>query len=746
MSNALPESSSTPELDEVIADYIQQVEAGRSPDQADLLQRYPHLARKLAEYFAAERRVGAWAHEPTFVPSTPFVPSTDDDRPDAPPQDAAGVEPDFAKVVPGTVLAGQYRVIDVKAGGMGRVYLAEDLRARERGTILNVALKTVPDYAEWRRRRLQKGAPDGPAEYANLLARFHREALAWVRLGSHHNIVFAGYVLTIGGRPHLWLEHIDGGDLADWISEGGLTIARSVNYALQFCAGMQHAVRTAGMVHRDIKPSNVLIKDGRIVKITDFGLSRAYGSGDRSAEEGAGDDNSATGSSVRRGGTRSYMPPEQFLSLASADTRSDIFSFGVMLFEMLTRRKLFSAKDACQMFHDRAPLPYACEFNAEVPGALSDLVRRCVQYLPQDRYQSFDELTHDLQQINDALPDRLPIPRDPKVIPAEKLTPSIRAEGETYSLISLGHFEEAARRAQDGIDIDPGKLEHWVNRGTALMELSDFTGARECYRRATQLARGDARSWSNLGWAELALERPEAGLAAASTALRRNAEFAEAWMCRGCCERALGRLQDAVRSLERAAELEPHNWKIHANLGTVLAQSGRSGEALESFAKSAEMNSGDAAVWRQLGWCYAQEQRWTESRTALDRSLALDPENKDTAALRALVMRSQSQAKTIQQRGGLGEPYCNDHCYSAAGKDIALANLQGYEGPCGFCQTPVRLGDGSGSLAHPFRGVFLYVCPGCRSQAQSHAAGIQECCFCQTRLFDSAGHLPQQPT
>ena len=84
----------------------------------------------------------------------------------------------------------------------------------------------------------------------------------------------------------------------------------------------------------------------------------------------------------------------------------------------------------------------------------------------------------------------------------------------------------------------------------------------------------------------------------------------------------------------------------------------------------------------------------------------------------------------MSHRGGLGEPYCSEKCYDAAGKDIALANIHGYSGPCGFCQRPVRLSTGSGNLAHPFRRIFLYICPACRARAEAHAAQIHECCFC----------------
>jgi hypothetical protein len=86
------------------------------------------------------------------------------------------------------------------------------------------------------------------------------------------------------------------------------------------------------------------------------------------------------------------------------------------------------------------------------------------------------------------------------------------------------------------------------------------------------------------------------------------------------------------------------------------------------------------------------------------------------------------------RRGGLGEPYCSGRCYDAAGKDISAAALLGYDGPCGFCQRPVLLSLGSGNSAHPFRKIFLYICPECRSKAEAHAAGIRECCFCGGRL------------
>jgi len=287
-------------------------------------------------------------------------------------------------LTPGAFQAHRYRVFGVKSGGMGRVYLADSLDTQPRRLHDKAAIKTVADFDEWREMRRAKGVPADESHYADLLVRFRREALAWVRLGPHENIIFAWWVFEIGDKPHLLMDYADSGDLGSWIRERRLNVPLAVNFALQFCEGMKYAVRTAGMVHRDIKPGNVLIQAGRIVKIADFGLARAFhdeepalarrGSPDPaetadrqvSSEHGrasvvqvarSGDqpqrggdrpqspdgeyaEDRGAGLSVAGGGTPSYMPPEQWVSLSRADTRSDIFSFGAMLFEMLASTRL----------------------------------------------------------------------------------------------------------------------------------------------------------------------------------------------------------------------------------------------------------------------------------------------------------------------------------------------------------------------------------------------------------------------
>ena len=163
-----------------------------------------------------------------------------------------------------------------------------------------------------------------------------------LRLGKHDNIILAFMVIEVGAKPYLVMEYADSGDLHSWIEKGRLNVPLAVNFAMQFCEGMKHAVRTEGIVHRDIKPANVLIHDNRILKIADFGLAKAFAPdvAGLNADTYPGIDKSL---SVAGGGTLSYMSPEQFESLSRADTRSDIFSFGAMLYEMLTSHRLFTA-------------------------------------------------------------------------------------------------------------------------------------------------------------------------------------------------------------------------------------------------------------------------------------------------------------------------------------------------------------------------------------------------------------------
>lgn len=603
-------------VDEVIAKYLQAAEAGHLGDEQEWLARYPQFATGLAEFFAARNDLNKWVCPPEPTPMEPYLPTTEDFPEAAEPhsrRDPVRLKPMTASremIGKGTLLANRYQIFAVKAGGMGRVYLAVDLE-EEPGRhfrVYRVALKTVADFAEWREIRQARGREADQAIYADIVKRFRREAMAWIRLGKHANIVHALVVIEIGAKPYLLMEYADSGSLASWIEAGRLSVPLAVNFAMQFCEGMKHAARVAGIVHRDIKPQNVLIHHDRILKIADFGLAKAFASDFPNArEQGQGTDPSL---SLAGGGTPAYMSPEQWESLAKADVRSDVFSFGAMLYEMVTYERPFAFTRSYERALLGESLPLAHSISPNVPAPLSSIIARCVAYDPEDRYPCFEELVDDLARVNQALPERLPIREEPQRGVEEFSEPAVRFEQEIFSLISLGEYEQAVRRAEQAIETDPNDHDHWNNKGKALGELKRYEEARECFACATRLAPEEAIGWSNLAFAEMFVGNARAGVEAATKAISLDSRFVDGWHARGCCEKRLGRFAEGTASLTRATELAPHDWRIWANLGMCLEQLHQHDEAIQCLERAAKINPDDTSIQHQIALIRASQRRF----------------------------------------------------------------------------------------------------------------------------------------
>jgi eukaryotic-like serine/threonine-protein kinase len=271
----------------------------------------------------------------------------------------------------GTVFGGRYQIIEpLGRGGMGRVYRALDIKANE-----EVAIKLIrPDIAE-DKRTLER--------FVNEIKLAHRV--------SHRNIGKMYHLGEDQGLHYITMEYVPGEDLKSFIHRSRrLDIATTVAIAKQVCSGLSEA-HDAGIVHRDLKPSNVMIdKDGN-AKILDFGIARAAGAPGVTAE----------GSVI---GTPEYMSPEQVEGL-EADRRSDIYSFGVILFEMVTGRLPFAAETpfvvAFKQQSERPTPPE--EFNPQIPPQLSAVILRCLEKDRDGRYQTVEDLCRDLSAVEETM-------------------------------------------------------------------------------------------------------------------------------------------------------------------------------------------------------------------------------------------------------------------------------------------------------------------------------------------------------
>jgi serine/threonine protein kinase/predicted TPR repeat methyltransferase len=618
----------TSQLDEVVAAYLEAAEAGQSPSPQEWLARYPELAAELGEFFTAQEHFRQWAAPLEPSSTGPFLPATIDyagPQPGPFPADPLALRPAMVKreaIRAGSVIVRQdagFRVFDVKTGGMGIVYLAEDLREHRPGVRLLFALKTVADYGDWCMRRHAKPASADRETYDHLMRRFHREAEAWVHLGRHENIIWAIEAFEFAGKPYLLMEYADSGDLASWIAGGRLTVPLAVDFGIQFCEGMMHAVRAAGMVHRDIKPSNVLIAREKILRIADFGLSKAF---HLAAEEGgdASGPTAESGLSEAGAGTLPYMAPEQFYSIAAADTRSDIFSFGAMLYEMVTRKRLFTATGAREhLALRRQGAPPAHASDQQIPTALSEVIARCVAWDSDDRWQSFEDVRRALSEVYERLFGRTSMPSSVGGPAAED-----HFVRETHSLCQLAHYDKAVLRATEGLRQFPESALLWINKGMALLGLNCLAEARPCLERAVRLQPKNPLAWVNLSAIHAKEGNADETVRAAETAVRFDEKCYGAWANLGGALRALGRHEDAAFAYCRAAELKPSDWRIQFECGRSLSRLGRNAEACAALWQAANINPEDADVWFHLATSLRQAGRHEDALGAIDRSLEID--------------------------------------------------------------------------------------------------------------------------
>ena len=283
----------------------------------------------------------------------------------------------------GQLLADRFRILNfVAAGGMGEVYQAQDTRLNR-----TVALKILPGHLS------QK--PD-------LRQRLEREAQTISRL-SHPNICTIFDVGEYDGRPFLAMEFIQGVTLRQHLTAGKIPMRKIIPIAVQIADGLAKA-HELSIIHRDLKPENTMISD-ETVKILDFGLAKLT-----IEDHDKSDDCSTVGSTDTQAGvilgTIEYMSPEQ-ASGRLLDFRSDQFSFGAMLYEMVTGRRAFRRGSVTQTLLaivGEQPEPIAA-LNPEVPPPLCWVIERCLAKDPEKRYGSTRDLARDLAALRDRFSD-----------------------------------------------------------------------------------------------------------------------------------------------------------------------------------------------------------------------------------------------------------------------------------------------------------------------------------------------------
>jgi tetratricopeptide (TPR) repeat protein len=520
----------------------------------------------------------------------------------------------------GDVIGQKYFVHKVLgAGGFGIVYLVYS-----RETEVVYALKTLRD------EHLQD---------QTTRRRFQKEAETWVNLERHPYIVRAYQVEAIGRRLFIAMEYIapdqQGLNSLDGYLRGKpLELVQSLRWSIQFCYGMEYAYSRGVRSHRDIKPANIMIGFDGSVKISDFGLAsvldgspevtriklhihrRVVGLPGQTLEGAAC-------------GTPTHMAPEQFTNAVGCDERSDIYSFGIVLYQMATGGK----------FPFLAPLPktdaeedamhfwramHRLHSTSAVPRFKSPLfpvIHHCLEKKPAKRYQTFKELRRDLEAL-------LKNQTGEAINPPELRELELWEWGnEGVSLEQLGHPEGAIRCFDKIIEINPLDAKTWVNKGVSLNTLGRFDEAIDCFDKGHGIAPHLTLTLEGKGYSLYSLGRVNEAVACFDKAVELNPLDALTWSNRGEILRRLDRLQEANECFDKAIELNPKLPDAWEAKGATLSRMGHFAEAVACLEKTTELDPLDKVAWVAKGGNFSDLGSFSEAIACYDKAIALDPQD-----------------------------------------------------------------------------------------------------------------------
>lgn len=498
----------------------------------------------------------------------------------------------------GDRITGRYEIHDIKRGGMGIVFLCYDHEFKDA-----VAIKTFQD-----KYLTSKESID----------RFMWEAETWVRLEKHKNIVRANNVQIISDRPYIFLEFVVGdktygSDLTGWIWGNGLDLNTTLSFAIQFCLGMEHAEKKfremdKPFIHRDIKPGNIMVTQDKIIKITDFGLVKTFmGSKEdinigNVKDEDTGAERYGFSMAGSICGTPPYMSPEECRGEIEIDTRSDIYSFGCVLYEMLTGKPPFEGPhfDNYRAQHMTVKPRVPKELAPDIPDKLNYLVMKCLEKEPSKRYHDFKSLREGLSEIY--------LQQTRGRFKTEETSKELEAWEWNFkgiSLTNLGKNQEALACYERAIEIDPRYTIAWHNKGATLQKLGKNHEAIACYDKALEI----------------------------------NPYYAIAWSNKGRILGELGKYEDAIACCKRAIELQPYCGGLFYNMGTILRSFGKHQDAIAYFDSALNINRRNVEAWYSKGFSLGFLGKPKEAIVCFDTALEINPRcvdawhNKGTALI-----------------------------------------------------------------------------------------------------------------
>ena len=388
---------------------------------------------------------------------------------------------------PGDRIGGEYTVIKVfggeKKSGMGVVYLVQN-REIPKPIVLKTFQKTMSSDAK---------------------RQFLSEAKAWINAGAQSNIVQAYWVREIAEQLFVSAEYIepdaDGrNNLTHYLETGPLLTEIAIMWSAQFCYGMDYAKSKGVYVHRDIKPDNLMVDKSATLKITDFGLAKSFDETEYTPKQNwwpFGNKNknqsisqTKTGSAI---GTLPYMAPEQFIDAKNVDHRADIYSFGIILYQMITGNdypyRISSGSNELSYEFFKA---HTTQVPIPTNSPLMSIINCCLEKGPSSRYANYDDLLSAIKIVAKKLKIKVP-----RCVYVSKEDEELYAQAQSF--VVLNDSNRALQSINEYVSKYGENECGWTEKGRIHFERGEYQEGLKATEQSLKVNPYNTHAWNNLG-------------------------------------------------------------------------------------------------------------------------------------------------------------------------------------------------------------------------------------------------------
>ena len=508
----------------------------------------------------------------------------------------------------GDVIGNKYEVYGVLGrGGCGVVY---QVYSRETGSVY--ALKTF----------LDKYLSD-----LSIRDRFKKEASVWISLEKHPYIVTARFVEEISGRLYIGLDYIEPPDagwntLEDYLRYQRVDLIQGLKWAIQFCYGMEYAYSRGIKAHRDIKPANIMIDVNKSVKISDFGLAGFIDARSDYGKQANFENDRQTMINVGMG-TPTHMSPEQFDNALECDERSDIYSFGVVLYQLASRGDLPFTTDNRTQYWQILNHMHKISKVPELGTSFDKIIQCCMAKNPSDRFNSFAQIRTSLEKI------LLQESNEVVVVPDEYSMTALDINARGLSLNNIGKYLEAIELYNKALSINPSLGIAYSNKGLSLYNMNRYYEAISCLSTSLNINKNNTSAWCNLGLCFQAKCEYEHAIECYNLSYKTDSnQYLDCYNI-GNVKYFQGDYIEAIKWYDLSLSIFLNYSAAWSNKGKSLIALKMYDEAILCLNKSLDINPMSHYAWYNKGLCLQYMKKYNESIACFDKSLSI---NTDTVA------------------------------------------------------------------------------------------------------------------